>query len=220
MSFFINNNNPNRPGCISGNSTAGLCEKSLIETRKVFDACLTQATETGIVLTVSDYSPSDPALPLTYVSTDSDLTNPATLSNLVITRLSDRPNFANITGTVTIPLIVSYRDANGALGTATSSVSYQINSILYVPQPSLNPVSVEVTAQFRSQIGSYTGENQFTVSGCIQIITKVVATVMLLIPSYGYPCIPPCQAGEVNVCPNTFDQPLFPTSLRPGNINN
>ncbi|MBO7526814.1 MAG: hypothetical protein J6T74_02835 [Clostridia bacterium] len=213
MSFYINNNNPNRPGPIVGSPLNGLCEKALIETKKVFDACLIQNTETGIVLTIDNQNPPNPTLPLTFVSAEASLTNPATISDVVITRLNDRPNFANVTGVVTIPLIVTYRDANGVLGTATSSITYPVSSILYVPQPSLHPTSIEVTAQFRSQIGTFTSENSFTVTGCIQIILKVVATVLLLIPSYGYPEIPPCQAGEANVCPGIFDTPIFPTPI-------
>ena len=213
MSFYINNDNPNRPGPIVGSPLNGLCEKALIETKKVFDACLHQSTETGIVLTTSNYQPQNPALPLTYISTEADLSNPATITDVTITRLTDRPNFANVTGTVTIPLIVTYRDANGVLGSATSSVTYPVNCILFVPQPSLHPVEIEVTAQLRSQIGTYTDTNTFTITGCLQIILKVVATVLLLIPTYGYPIIPPEQIGENNVCPGIFDTPIFPTPL-------
>jgi len=218
MSFFINNNNSSRPGPLNNNPTAGLCERAVIETDKVLDAALSQSTETGVILNVTNYDPANPAMPLTFVSAEGDVNNPATIANVVISRLTDRPNFATVTGTVTIPVIVTYRDANGILGTATSSVTYPINAILYVPQPSLNPVRIEVNAQFRSQIGSYTAENTFTVTGCLQIIIKVVARVMLLIPSYGYPCIQPVQVGEANTCPGIFDQPLFPTSIR-GNVN-
>ena len=219
MSFYINNNNPNRPGPIQGNPLNGLCEKALIETKKVFDACLVQNTETGVVLTITDQSPADPTFPLTFVSAEANLNNPATISDVVITRLNDRPNFANITGSVTIPLTVTYRDANGVLGTANSSITYPVSTILYVPQPSLHPISIEVVGQFRSQIGTYTAENTFTITGCLQIILKVVATVLLLIPTYGYPVIPPAQVGEGNVCPGIFDTPIFPTPINNGNNN-
>lgn len=218
MSFFINNNNPNRPGPICGNATSGLCEKTLIETNKVFDACLNQTTETGLVLTATNYNPANPTLPLTFISAESDPANPATISNVVITRLTNKPNFATVTGEVNLPLIITYRDANGILGTATSSITYPVNTLLFVPQPSLNPVRIEVSGQVRSQVGSYTAENTFTITACIQIIIKVVAEVLLLIPSYGYPVLPPCQAGEASVCPGIFDQPIFPTSIRPGNF--
>ena len=220
MSFFINNNNPNRPGQICNNPTSGLCEKALIETTKVFDACLAQSTETGVILTVTDFSPANPTLPLTFISAEGNPENPAFISDLVVTRLADRPNFANITGNVTIPLVVTYRDANGVLGTGESSVTYPINTVLFYPQPSLHPIRVEVTANFRSQIGTFTTPSSFTVTGCLQIIIKVVSDVLLLVPTYGYPSIPPCQANEVNICPGVFDSPLFPTSIRTGGTTN
>ncbi len=220
MSFFINNNNPCKPGPINGNQVSGLCEKSLIETRKVFDACLSQSTESNVVLPLSDFSPANPTLPLTFISTEASTTSPVVLNDLVVTRLVDRPNFANITGNVTIPLVVTYRDATGVLGTATSSVTYPINTVLFVPQPSLSAVEIEATAQFRSQIGTFTGDAQFTVTACLQIIIKVVATVLLLVPSYGYPTLPPCQASEINVCPGVFDTPIFPGSIRNTTTNN
>lgn len=222
MSFFINNNNTNRPGSICNNPTNGLCEKALIETTKVFDACLSQTTETGVILTLTNYDPANPTQPLTFISAEPDPNNSSIINNLVITRLADRPNFANITGDITIPIIVSYRDASGVLGTANSSVTYPINTVLFVPQPSLHPIRVESLGLFRSQIGTQTATNQFTVTGCLQIIIKVVADVLLLIPTYGYPTLPACQVSEVNVCPGIFETPIFPTTIRPNGqqVNN
>lgn len=213
MSFFINNNNPNRPGPICGNPLNGLCEKALIQVTKVFDACVSQGTETGLVLTATGFNPANPTLPLTYISAESNADNPATITNVVITRLAERPNFAQVTGTVTIPLVITYRDANGVQGTASSTFTTDINTTLFVPQPSLYPVTISVIAQFSSQIGTFTGENTFTVTGCFQIITKVTSLVDLLIPTYGYPIIPPCQSTTVSECPGFFDRPIYPSAL-------
>src|SRR5574344_2080711 len=112
MSFFINNQNPNRPGPICGNPVSGLCEKALIEVKRIFDACMQTQTLTGLVLTATDYTPASPSFPLTYISTETDMTTGQTVSNVVITRLENRPNFANVSGQVTFPLIITYRDAN------------------------------------------------------------------------------------------------------------
>jgi len=84
MSFFINNNNSSRPGPLNNNPTAGLCEKAVIETDKVFDAALSQSTETGVILNVTNYDPANPAMPLTFVSAEGDVNNPATIDNVVI----------------------------------------------------------------------------------------------------------------------------------------
>ncbi len=213
MSFYINNTNPNRPGPMTSNPVNGICEKVLIEITKVFDACVSQTTETGIVLPLSGFNPANPALPLTYISAQNQVGNEPTVTDLVIDRIENSPNYANVSMTITVPLTVTYRDANGVIGTATSSITIQKCSMLFVPQPSLSPIDIKVNAIFTSQIGTYTPDNAFTVTGCLQVLIKVTAVVDLLVPSYGYPVIPPCQACQSgSVCPGLDDLPLYPTA--------
>ena len=184
MSFYINNNNTCRPGGLSGNPSSGLCEKALIEVTKVFDACRQQMVETGLTLALTDLNPASPTLPLTFISATTLIDNPATISDVIIDRIEQRPNFANVTGTVTVPIQVNYRDANGTLGVANST------------------------------IGSINAEgNTATVTGCLNIILKISAKVDILVPSYGYPVIPPCRQAETQICPGTGDLPLFPTAI-------
>ncbi len=214
MSFYINNNNQCRPGPICGNPTSGLCEKALIEVRKVFDACRSIVTNTGVTVTLSNFDPAGPTNPLTFISASSDPTNPATVTDVVIDRIDNRPNFANVSATVNIPIVVSYRDANGVLGTADAVVTETRNVVLFVPQPSVTPVEITAFGAFSSTIGTINAEGTTaTMTGCIQIILKVVATVDILVPSYGYPVIPPCQQTQTTVCPGIADLPLFPTAV-------
>lgn len=210
MSFYINNNNPNRPGKITGNPMNGICEKILIETTKVFDACVCSTTETGIILQVSDFAPADPVLPLTFVSAVNTEGVDPTISNLVIDRLDTCPNYANVSFTLTVPVTVTYRDANGVLGTATATIQVEKSVILFVPQPAMTPVNITASATFSSRIGTFTSPNIFTVTGCIRIIVKVVSVVDVLVPSYGYPCLPNCQNAPAQACPGLQDLPVYP----------
>lgn len=210
MSFYINNNNPNRPGRISGNALNGICEKILIETTKVFDACVCSTTETGIILQVTDFTPADPVLPLTYVSAVNTAGEEATISNLVIDRLDTCPNYANVSFTITVPVTVTYRDANGVLGTGTSTITLEKSVILFVPQPAMTPVDVVASATFSSRIGTFTAPDIFTVTGCIRIIVRVVSVVDVLVPSYGYPTLPSCQTAPAQQCPGLQDLPIYP----------
>ena len=217
MSFYINNNNPNRPGPINSSALSNICERVLIEANKVFDACINRDTVTGAIITLTNFTPAGPTEPLTYVSAQSDPLNPATISNVTIDRIDSRPNYANVSATITIPVIVTYRDANGVLGTGRSTITVSKNVILYVPQPSVTPINITASAVFSSEIGSYTADSTFTVTGCLQVILRVTAVVDVLVPSYGYPVIPPCHAGTgVNACPGLFDMPLYPTAS--GNV--
>jgi len=210
MSFFINNQNGAKPGPVGSNGTNGVCERVLIETTKVFDACICQSTENGVVLQVSNSNPANPTLPLTFVSAQSS-TNTATISNLVIDRLDSCPNFANVSATITIPVTVTYRDANGIIGTGTASVVVNKSVILFVPQEAIVPINISATGILSSDIGSYVSDTTFNVTACIQIILKVTAPVDLLVPSYGYPFIPPCQKAPETTCPG-LNVPLYPSA--------
>ena len=215
MSFYINNTNPNRPGPISGNPINGICEKVLIETTKVFDACVSQTTETGIILPVTSFNPANPALPLTFISAQNQIGADVTVTDIVVDRLEQTPNYANVTLTITIPLTVTYRDANGVIGTGTSSITVNKSTVLFVPQPSATPIDITASVLFSSQIGTFTSPNIFTVTACIQVIIRVSAIVDVLVPSYGYPCLPPCQQACGAQCPGIQDLPTYPTAAGP-----
>lgn len=210
MSFYINNTNGARPGPIGGNALNGICEKILIETTKVFDACISQSTETGVILQVTNLNPADPALPLTYVSAQAT-TNVGTITDLVIDRIDSCPNYANVSATISIPVTVTYRDANGVLGTGTATIAVQKNVILFVPQPSIAPIDITATVVVSSEVGTYVGDTNFSATVCIQIILKVTSPVDVLVPSYGYPFIPPCQTAPEAQCPG-INVPLYPTA--------
>ena len=181
MSFYINNPSSCRPGGICGNPLTGLCEKALIEVTKVFDACRRQTTEIGLTLPLSNFNPAGPALPLTYISATQS--GSPIVSDVVIDRIPQRPNFANVSATITIPIVVSYRDANDVLGTAESSIVVTENVVLFVPQPSIIPVNITAFATFTSTIGTIDAPGTTaTVTGCLIIIIKVVADVDILVP--------------------------------------
>ncbi|MBE7076206.1 MAG: hypothetical protein E7375_04010 [Clostridiales bacterium] len=218
MSFYINNSNPNKPGAICGNPLNGICEKILIETTKVFDACVCTTTESGIILQVADFFPENPALPLTFVSAENTPNTASTISDLVVDRLDSCPNYANVSFNLTIPVTVTYRDANGVAGTALASLVVNKSVLLFVPQPAVTPINITAMGNFSSQIGTFTAPNTFTLTGCIQIIVKVVSVVDILIPSYGYPILPPCQQSPQNACPSFEDLPIYPSATTINNI--
>ena len=211
MSFFSNFNSDRCPCQITGNPLNGLCEKVCIEVNKVFDSCMKQSQEDGIVLALTDNVPANPAYPLTFISARSTTTT-GTLKNVQIDRLADRPNFARVQATVGIPVEVLYTDANGVEGVANSTATFTEDVILFVPEPSVIPYNLEAVVSLISTEGTYTAENTFTVTCCVTIILKIVMPVELLVPSYGYCNIPPCQEYSQEVCAGFFELPLFPNN--------
>lgn len=210
MSFFSSNRTDNRcPGPITGNPVSGLCERVCIQTNKVFDSCRKQIQETGLSITLTDITPAGLVEPFTFVSSEPN--GNAFITNLVVDRFPDRPNFARVTGTINVPLTVTFTDANGVTGTGNTTLTFNQDVILFVPQPSIVPFTIDVFAGVAIPDGTYSGNNTFVVDACVQIILRVVVNTNILVPSYGYCPIPPCQEfSSSDVCPGFFDLPIYP----------
>jgi len=192
MSFYSGSRNSFCPGPIQGNPLNGLCEKACIHTKKVFDACIRQMQETDVQLTVTDFTPENPVQPLTFVNVRCVGTD-VTISDLVVDRFDD-----------------TYTDANGVVGTGNSVISVNADVVLYVPQPSIVPFTIEAFASCLSPDGEYVGDNVFSIDTCLSIILRVVVEAELLVPTYGYCPIPPCQEFTQDACSGFFDLPLYP----------
>lgn len=209
MSFFCNFQSDKCPGQINGNPLNGLCEKVCVQVKKVFDACMQQSQLNDIVLDVTNLTPANPTYPLTFISARSN-SQQGVISNLLIEPLSERPHSARVKADITIPVSVAYTDANGVEGVGTSSVTVSKDVILNIPTASIMPYGVEAVVSFVSTQGAYSSENQFIIDGCTSIILKIVMDVELLIPSYGYTPIPPCQEYTQEVCAGFFELPMYP----------
>lgn len=210
MSFCNNNSTQDRcPGNINGNPMNGLCEKVCIQTTKIFDACMMQ-TSIDSTVTLTNLTPADPVQPLTFVS-GSSTSNVGTITALTVTPIADRPGLSRVTTTISIPVQISYTDANGTAGSGTGTISVSQDVIMCVPTGSVITPVIAATVNMAAPRGTYVGENTFSITSCVTIILKVQADVNLLIPSYGYCRIPQCTEFSQDVCQGVFDLPLFPT---------
>ena len=209
MSFYSNFQSDKCPGAITGNPLNGLTEKVCIQAEKIFDACIKQTQLENYALTLTDLSPENPTYPLTFVSARS-VSAEATVTNLNVERQADKA-CARVQATVSIPVEVLYTDAAGVEGSATAIVSINQDVLLYVPCPSIMPFTVQAVASAVAPEGVFNAETQgFTVSLCITVILKIAMPVELLVPSYGYCVIPPCQEYSQEVCAGFFELPLYP----------
>ena len=224
MSFFSGNRQGCNPGPITGNPLQGLCEKACIQTTKVFDACMKQIQVENTPIVLDSLTPANPVLPLTFVSCSTQ-TNNVTIEGLVVDRFDDKPCFARISGNVTIPIVVNYTDAEGTAGSGVGNVTIPVDVVLYVPQPSVIPYEVTAFANAICAGGRFVEGSTFGIDLCITIIIRVVVNAELLIPTYGYCQIPPCQDFTQDICSGFFDLPLYPAqqSVNPPtqcNLNN
>lgn len=208
MSFFTSNRNDKCPGPITGNPLNGICEKVCIQTTKVFDSCIKQLTEQGINLVLTDFDPTTYTEPLTFLNGQSN--GQAVLTNVNVERFEERPNFARVQATFNIPVEVNYVDANNIPGTANGTITVVQDVVMFVPQPSIVPFTIEGFGNVVLSDGTYIGNGTFSVDACITVILKVVVEAQILVPSYGYCPIPACQEYTQEVCSGFFDLPLYP----------
>ena len=89
---------------------------------------------------------------------------------------------------------------------------------MYLPEPSIIPYRIEASVSAVSPEGQYSQTQEidgvtyyiFVINCCVTAILKVTMDVELIVPSYGYAVIPPCQEYTEEVCSGYFELPLYP----------
>ena len=219
MSFYSykNANQESCPSAVCGDATTGLSEKVCVQLKKVYDSCLQQIQLNNRTVTVTqlcgitDEGDVPPVItpPITFESCRSSDIH-GTIRNLVIERMCDRPNFARVRCTIDIPVDILFVDSKCVEGIAKGVISVNKDVLLFVPDESIVPFTLETLVSAICVSGTYVGCNEFQITVCVTIIMKIVAEVELLIPSYGFCPVPPCEEFSENVCDEFFNLPIFP----------
>ncbi len=190
------------------NCTSRVC----IQAKKVFDACLKQASIDTVSITLRNLNPQNPTLPLTFVGGRSMAVN-AEIENLVVTRLPDKPRYGRVQADVVIPISIAYTDANNVAGTGVGTLTVHQDVIMLLPEASIMPYQIEASVSVVIPNATFdaTGENYtFMCNTCVSVILKIIINVELIVPTYGYAVIPACKDYNSQVCSGFFDLPLFP----------
>lgn len=231
MSFYSykNANATHCPCSISGSEILnGLNEKVCIQVQRVYDSCLfqEQLSEQRITLVSYGLVPgcgcgpdgqntdgcTQPVMPITFESCRSTTTE-GTIRNLSVERLCDRPCFARVKGQVDVPIDILFSDANGREYIGRGVVTVDRDVLLSIPDESIVPYSIEAMVSAICVSGTYVGSNVFELEICVTVVLKVLAQVEILVPSYGFCEIPPCEEFADSVCDEFFSLPLFPQAL-------
>ena len=127
-------------------------------------------------------------------------TNAGRISNLNVERLSDQPQFARIRCNVDVPLDVLFLDQRCQewMGQTTVTVSKDI--LLCIPEDSIIPFTLESLVSAICVSGSYIGNCTFEITLCVTVVLKVIAEVDILVPTYGFCQVPPCEEFAESVC--------------------
>lgn len=230
MSFYSykNANSTHCPCSLSGNEVLnGLNEKVCIQVQRVYDSCLfqEQLDEQRITLISYGLVPSSgcgcqdqgdccnqPTMPITFESCRSTTTE-GTIRNLSVERLCDRPCFARVRGQVDVPIDILFTDANCREYIGRGVVTVDRDVLLSIPDESIVPYSIEAMVSAICVSGTYVGNNVFELEICVTVLLKVLAKVEILVPSYGFCEVPPCEEFADSVCDEFFSLPLFPQAL-------
>ena len=227
MSFYSykNTNSTHCPCSMMGSDVLnGLNEKICIQVQRVYDSCLYQEQLSSQRVTLVSYglvpgSCSDqsdactqPVIPITFESCRSTTTE-GVIRNLSVERLCDRPCFARVRGQIDLPIDILFTDANGREYIGRGVVTVDRDVLLSIPDESIVPYNIEAMVSAICVSGTYIGNNIFDLEICVTVLLKVLAKVEILVPSYGYCEVPPCEEFADSVCDEFFSLPLFPQAL-------
>ena len=134
------------------------------------------------------------------------------ISNLSVERMTDRPQFARVRCTVDVPLDVLFLDQRCQEWMGQTVVKVDKDILLCIPDDSIIPFTLESLVSAICVSGSYIGNCTFDITVCVTVVLKVLAEVDILIPTYGFCQVPPCEEFAENVCDEFFSLPLFPQS--------
>ncbi|NLV59966.1 MAG: hypothetical protein GXY67_14555 [Clostridiales bacterium] len=235
MSFYsYKNANPRAcPGTIAGNAMDGIQERICIQVKRVYDSCLQQEQLDDVVVTIHSFAmvanscgcnscggstagetetvppTSAPVPPITFESCRSTSTE-GIINNLTVERLCDRPCFARVRARIDIPIDILFVDSRCIEFIGKGCISVNKDVLLSIPDESIVPFCVESMVSAICVAGTYLGNNRFNLTVCVTVVLKILAQVEILVPSYGFCPIPPCEEFAENVCDEFFSLPLFP----------
>lgn len=228
------------PGAISGSALDGLQEKVCVQVKRVYDSCLQQEQLDDKEVTITSYAmvantcnngcgcncgcncgcgcsdttetiapTSAPVPPITFESCRSTTTE-GTIRNLTVERLCDRPCFARVRCKIDVPIDILFADSRCQEYIGKGVITVDKDVLLSIPDESIVPYCLESMVSAICVAGTYLGNNRFSLTVCVTVVLKVLAQVEILIPSYGFCPIPPCEEFADNVCDEFFSLPLFP----------
>ncbi|MBR6526101.1 MAG: hypothetical protein IKT57_09010 [Clostridia bacterium] len=236
MSFYSYKNAHTNccPGAVNASTALdGIQEKVCIQVKRVYDSCLQQKQLTNVDVTITSYAQvvnngcscacnngnvetnpptSAPVPPITFESCRSSTTD-VDVNHLNVERLCDRPCFARVRGRVHIPIDILFTDSRCVEYIGKGVITVNEDVLLSVPDESIVPFRLEAMASAVCVSGTYIGDNVFRMTVCVTVILKVIAKVEMMVPSYGFCTIPPCEEFAENVCDEFFSLPLFPPAL-------
>lgn len=222
MSFYSykNSGSTHCPCSLNGNEVlSGLNEKICIQVQRVYDSCLMQEQLKEQKVTLLSYglvptgngsncdpqenASTQPNMPITFESCRSTSTE-GVIRNLSVERLCDRPCFGRVRCQIDVPIDILFTDASCREYIGRGMVTVDRDVLLSIPDESIVPYNIESMVSAICVSGTYLRNNVFELEICVTVVLKVLAKVEILVPSYGYCEVPPCEEFADSVCDESF----------------
>ena len=124
--------------------------------------------------------------------------------------MCDRPQFARVRCSVSVPVDVLFVDQRCQEWMGQTTVCVDKDVLMCIPDDSIIPFTLESLVSAICVSGTYIGNCTFEITICVTVVLKVLAEVDIMVPTYGFCQIPPCEEFAENVCDEFFSLPLFP----------
>ena len=117
-----------------------------------------------------------------------------------VERLCDRPCFARVRGQIDVPIDILFTDSTCREYIGRGVVTVDKDVLLSIPDESIVPYTIEAMVSAICVSGTYLRNNVFELEICVTVVLKVLAKVEILVPSYGFCDVPPCEEFADSVC--------------------
>jgi len=201
-----------RAGRIEGDPTCGLCYRACIEVNQVFDACVTKIAGQNFQLLLNDFSREDLVFPYAFIGARNF--GEALITNQVVTQRDGRGGrdgqrlcFAY---DLIVPMVVEFTDARGVHATAKSELVLHKDVELRVPRQTITPYRLTSPVSVVCSSGVFINPTIISVSTCSVVISKIITTTDIVVPSYGHAVFPSCRNCHEGACEDLLNLPLFP----------
>ena len=114
---------------------------------------------------------------------------------------------------IDVPIDILFTDAACREYIGRGMVTVDRDVLLSIPDESIVPYNIESMVSAICVSGTYLRNNVFELEICVTVVLKVLAKVEVLVPSYGYCEVPPCEEFADSVCDEFFSLPLFPQAV-------
>ena len=179
----------------------------VISVPRVLDSALEVTAATNLVIDTGTI-PGTVTAPFTVQSIIATPTETQML-NLVTVPLGHN-HCHRVTADVVIPVTLSMTDANGTAFQTHSTITRQLDIVLYLPTESAFPYTITSEATLDATGLTNDGATTTLRNVTFKILTRVTAVTDLLMPAYGYAPINRAQHYQQSADNSFINQPLFP----------